>query len=108
MDLLFLPKTVQSDRRIARYTFRSYTAPKQANFQHGGFYYIGRNTAHIEKLVNIYKRGYASDGLENVKAELNRSLEQEKNLIPEVILCEAHFDFAAIRSFSQFLRQHPV
>jgi lipopolysaccharide/colanic/teichoic acid biosynthesis glycosyltransferase len=99
---------MQSDRRIARYTFRSYTAPKQANFQHGGFYYIGRNTAHIEKLVNIYKRGYASDGLENVKAELNRSLEQEKNLIPEVILCEAHFDFAAIRSFSQFLRQHPV
>jgi lipopolysaccharide/colanic/teichoic acid biosynthesis glycosyltransferase len=108
MDLLFLPKTMQSDRQIARYTFRSYTAPKRANFEHGGFYYIGRNAAHIEKLVNIYKRGYASDGLENVKAELNRSLELEKNLIPEVIICEAHFDFAAIRSFSQFLRQHPV
>jgi lipopolysaccharide/colanic/teichoic acid biosynthesis glycosyltransferase len=78
------------------------------NFQYSGFYYIGKNTSHIEKLVGVYKRGYASEGLDNVKAELLRSLQQEKNLLPEVILCEAHFDFAAIRAFSQFLRQHPV
>jgi lipopolysaccharide/colanic/teichoic acid biosynthesis glycosyltransferase len=108
MDLLFLPKTVQRDQRIARYTFRSYVAPKKVNHQYSGFYYIGRNATHIEKLVNIYKRGYASDGLNNVKAELNRSLEQEKNIIPEVIICEARFDFSAIKAFHQFLRQHPV
>ena len=109
MDLLFLPKTVQGEKGISpRYAFRYYSAPKPANFQYGGFYYIGKNTAHIEKLVSIYKRGYASDGLANVKAELLRSLEQEKNLIPEVILCEAKFDFAAIRQFSLFLREHPV
>ncbi|MHA4808114.1 sugar transferase [Flavitalea flava] len=108
MDLLFLPKTAQRDQRIARYAFRSYSLPKPGNLQYSGFYYIGKNTAHIERLVNVYKRGYASDGLENVKAELNRSLEQEKNMIPEVILCEARFDFASIRSFSQFLSQHPI
>lgn len=108
MDLLFLPKTVQRDQRIARYAFRSYSLPKPRNFQYSGFYYIGKNTANIERLVNVYKRGYASDGLENVKAELNRSLEQEKNMIPEVILCEARFDYQAILNFSQFLSQHPV
>jgi len=112
MDLLFLPNTVDAVEKGARFvprtTFRAYHLPKADSFQYGGFYYIGRNAAHIEKLVNTYKRGYASEGLENVKAELLRSLQQEKNLIPEVILCEARFDFASIRSFSQFLRKHPV
>jgi len=109
MDLLFLPNTVEKGPRfVHRTTFRAYHLPKADNFQYGGFYYIGKNTVHIEKLVNTYKRGYASEGLENVKAELLRSLQQEKNLIPEVILCEARFDFVSIRNFSQFLRKHPV
>src|SRR5258706_11280028 len=109
MDLLFLPQAEKKDQRIApRIAFRAYHVPKAGNFQYSGFYYIGKNTSHIEKLVGVYKRGYASEGLDNVKAELLRSLQQEMNMIPEVILCEARFDFAAIRSFSQFLRQHPV
>lgn len=109
MDLLFLPQAEKKDQRTApRITFRSYHLPKAGNLQYSGFYYIGKNTAHIEKLVGVYKRGYASEGLDNVKAELLRSLQQEKNMLPEVILCEARFDFAAIRHFSQFLRQHPV
>jgi len=109
MDLLFLPNTVEKGPRfVHRTTFRTYHLPKADSFQYGGFYYIGKNTAHIEKLVSTYKRGYASEGLENVKAELLRSLQQEKNLIPEVILCEANFDFTSIRNFSQFLRKHHV
>jgi lipopolysaccharide/colanic/teichoic acid biosynthesis glycosyltransferase len=109
MDLLFLPQAEKKDQRIApRIAFRAYHVPKAGNLQYSGFYYIGKNTSHIEKLVGVYKRGYASEGLDNVKAELLRSLQQEMNMIPEVILCEARFDFAAIRSFSQFLRQHPV
>jgi lipopolysaccharide/colanic/teichoic acid biosynthesis glycosyltransferase len=109
MDLLFLPQAEKKDQRTApRIAFRAYHVPKAGNLQYSGFYYIGKNTSHIEKLVGVYKRGYASEGLDNVKAELLRSLHQEKNMIPEVILCEARFDFAAIRSFSQFLHQHPV
>ena len=109
MDLLFLPNTVEKGPRfVPRMTFRTYHLPKAENFQYGGFYYIGKNTAHIEKLVSVYRRGYASEGLENVKAELLRSLQQEKDMFPEVILCEASFDFASIRSFSQFLRKHPL
>ena len=114
MDLL-LPQAEKKDQRITpRIAFRSFQLPKAANspkavnLQYSGFYYIGRNTSNIEKLVAVYKRGYASEGLDNVKAELLRSLQQEKNMLPEVILCEARFDFIAIQDFSQFLRQHPV
>jgi lipopolysaccharide/colanic/teichoic acid biosynthesis glycosyltransferase len=109
MDLLFLPQQAQKeDKRVARFAFKSYYLPKQGNVQYSGFYYIGKNTTHIDKLINIYKRGYASEWLENAKIELKRSLELENNTIPEAILCEARFDFASIRSFIQFLSQHPV
>jgi lipopolysaccharide/colanic/teichoic acid biosynthesis glycosyltransferase len=109
MDLLLLPRTVKKvKRQDFRPAFRTFQIPQAGNFHYSGFYYIGKNTSNIEKLVHIYKRGYASEGLENVKAELLRSLEQEENLLPEVILCEARFDFAAIRKFGEFLRKHPV
>jgi lipopolysaccharide/colanic/teichoic acid biosynthesis glycosyltransferase len=110
MDLLFLPQTTQTEKRIVSRTaaFRSYHLPKSGNFQCSGFYYIGKNTSYIEKLVQMYRRGYASDGLDNVKAELLKSLEQENNTLPEVILCEAKFDFAAIAGFVKFLHEHPL
>ena len=109
MDLLFLPQTVQKDQRTrSRFAFRSYYLPQAGTYQYSGFYYIGKNSVHIDKLVHLYKRGYASEGMENTKAELLRSLEQEKNILPEVIFCEAKFDLAEIRGLKQFLRQHPV
>jgi lipopolysaccharide/colanic/teichoic acid biosynthesis glycosyltransferase len=107
MDVLLLPQTVEKDRRPAhRVTFRPYQMPQAGNFQYSGFCYIGKNAAHIEKLTDVYKRGYTSDRLENVKSELSRNLERGNALLPEVILCEARPDFAAIRNFRQFLRQH--
>jgi lipopolysaccharide/colanic/teichoic acid biosynthesis glycosyltransferase len=109
MDVLLLPQTLKKDKRAApRVAFRSYHLPQTGNYQYSGFYYIGKNTSYIEKLVHMYKRGYASEGLANVKAELLRSVAQEQNTLPEVIICEARFDFVAIRNFSQFLREHPV
>jgi len=109
MDLLFLPQTVEKSQRMSpRYAFRSYYLPQAETFQYSGFYYVGKNSIHIDKLVQMYKRGYASEGIENTKAELMRSLEREKNTLPEVIICEAKFDLNEIRGLKQFLRQHPV
>jgi lipopolysaccharide/colanic/teichoic acid biosynthesis glycosyltransferase len=107
MDLLFLPKTDQREKSVsARYNFLYYSSPKpeSADFQYSGFYYIGKDDAHIEKLVGIYKGGYALDTLEAMRTELLRCVDQGKNL-PEVIICEAVFDFSATRQFCQFLRQ---
>jgi lipopolysaccharide/colanic/teichoic acid biosynthesis glycosyltransferase len=109
MDLLFLPQTgKKSDGMRSRFAFVTYRPATAVNFSYDGFYFVGKNSLHIEKMVQLYKRGYASEGLDNVRAELLRSLAQEKNVLPEVIICEASFDFEAIKNFSQFLRQHPV
>jgi lipopolysaccharide/colanic/teichoic acid biosynthesis glycosyltransferase len=109
MDLLFAPRTEQERRGTStRYKFLYYAAltAKPADSQYSGFYYIGKNGAHIEKLVSINMRGYAFDGVENAKIALLRSLKDEKSILPEVIICEPSYGTAAIRQFIQFLRKH--
>jgi lipopolysaccharide/colanic/teichoic acid biosynthesis glycosyltransferase len=106
MEFTFLPKSNLRSPGFARYAVKSYYSQESVTYQNSGFYYIGKNSGNIEKLVKVFKRGYASEALENAKAELKRSLEQEKNIIPEIIFCESHFDFSAIRSFRQFLDNH--
>jgi lipopolysaccharide/colanic/teichoic acid biosynthesis glycosyltransferase len=106
MNSLFLPKLSGSSKEMVS-EFRSFSF-QPATVAYSGFYYVGRQADHIEKLVHVYGRGYASEGLKNVKAELIRSLEQEKDRLPEAIVCEARFDITVIRAFCQFLRSHPV
>jgi len=64
-----------------------------------GFYYVGTKRANITKLVNIYKRGYAS-------CNLNRAMDELMNRehsIPEVIFCESGFGFTAIKNCAERL-----
>lgn len=67
-----------------------------------GFYYVGSNRENITKLVNIYKRGYASGNLNQAMAELTR----KDHILPEVIFCESGFGFAAIKRWADFLSGH--
>jgi len=108
MEFTFLPKSTLRNQAFVRYAIKSYYSQETVTYKNSGFYYIGKNTSNIEKLVKVFKRGYASEALENAKAELKRSLEQEKNIIPEIIFCESNFDFSAIKSFGQFLNDHPA
>jgi lipopolysaccharide/colanic/teichoic acid biosynthesis glycosyltransferase len=103
MDFTFLPKTSYSGKAFVRYSIRAKEVTEAPLVIHNGFYYIGKNPDNIEKLVKLFKRGYASDSMENARAELKRSIEQEKNTLPEVIFCESSFEFASVKSFVQFL-----
>jgi lipopolysaccharide/colanic/teichoic acid biosynthesis glycosyltransferase len=104
MDFTFLPKASSFHQKaFVRYSIRAKEAITVPGYVSSGFYYIGRNSANIDRLVKLYKRGYASDNIENAKTELKRSIAQERNIIPEVIFCESSFDFAAVKSFVHFL-----
>jgi lipopolysaccharide/colanic/teichoic acid biosynthesis glycosyltransferase len=103
MDFTFLPKATYKGKSFVRYSIRAKEVSASTTVIHSGFYYIGKNPANIEKLVKLFKRGYASDSIDNARAELKRSIIQEKNTLPEVIFCESSFDFAAVKSFVQFL-----
>jgi lipopolysaccharide/colanic/teichoic acid biosynthesis glycosyltransferase len=108
MDFTFLPKTTYKGNAFVRYSVRAKEISASPAIAQNGFYYIGKNPANIEKLVKLFKRGYASDSIENARAELKRSIEQEKNTIPEVIFCESSFDFSAVKTFVQFLNGNPA
>jgi lipopolysaccharide/colanic/teichoic acid biosynthesis glycosyltransferase len=110
MEISILPKPTQRRMSFVRYSIRpiEVTDDKAITYTKSGFYYIGKNPANIEKLVRLFNRGYASEGIENAKSELSRCLAQEKNIIPEIIFCESQFDFTAVKSFCSFLSNHPV
>jgi lipopolysaccharide/colanic/teichoic acid biosynthesis glycosyltransferase len=107
MDFTFLPKTTYRGKAFVRYSIRAKEVSASPLVIQNGFYYVGKNPANIEKLVKLFKRGYASDSIDNARAELKRSIEQEKNTVPEVIFCESSFDFSAVKSFVQFLNSNP-
>ncbi len=108
MDFTFLPKTTYRGKAFVRYTIRAKEVSASPFAIQNGFYYIGKNPANIEKLVKLFKRGYASDSIDNACAELKRSIDQEKNTVPEVIFCESSFDFSAVKSLVQFLSSNPA
>ncbi len=107
MDFTFLPKTTYKGKAFVRYSIRAKEIAASPLIIHNGFYYIGKNPANIDKLVKLFKRGYASDSIENARAELKRSTDQEKNTLPEVIFCESSFEFSAVKNFVQFLNGNP-
>jgi len=77
MDLLYLPQTVKAKKIAPRARFRSYSLPQTGSFQFSGFCYIGRNSANIMKLVELYKEGSVLEGLEKTKTELLKSVEKK-------------------------------
>ena len=107
MDFTFLPRTTYKGKAFVRYSIRAKEIAASLLVIHNGFYYIGKNPANIEKLVKLFKRGYASDSIENARAELKRSTDQEKNTLPEVIFCESSFEFNDVKNFVQFLNGNP-
>ena len=108
MELVLQLKTVEKRTKTAFVPgYRSYHLPVPAEMHYEGFYYIGKNTDHIEKLVKMYDRGYATEGLDNARAELLRNLKSEQHLVPEVIICEARFGAEEVGELARFVRQHP-
>jgi lipopolysaccharide/colanic/teichoic acid biosynthesis glycosyltransferase len=110
MEFTFLPKANFRNTRFARYVVKSFPIEeaKIVSLNRLGFYYIGNQENNIEKLVRVFKRGFASEGLENSKAELYRFVCQERNAVPEIIFCESRFGFSAIKSFCNFLKEHEL
>src|SRR5579864_5912338 len=106
MDFTILPKSSYKGKAFVRYSLPAKEVYASTGIIHSGFYYVGKNPANIEKLVKLFKRGYASDSIENARAELKRSIQQEKNTLPEVIFCESSFDFSDVKNFVQFLNSN--
>jgi len=67
-----------------------------------GFYYVGTKRAIIGKLVNIYKRGYASGKLNESMTELLN----KTHILPQVIVFDAAYGFSDIKLWSDILKKN--
>jgi lipopolysaccharide/colanic/teichoic acid biosynthesis glycosyltransferase len=109
MEFTFLPRTSFKNKTFAHYSIKSYYAVNETKvYRNSGFYYIGKDSENVEKLLKSFKRGNAFEQMDNAKTELNRALKSDNNIIPEVIFCHPGFDINAIRAFRQFLNSDPV
>lgn len=109
MNLAFLPKKLLKSQTFMRASVSGQASPSLvSNMCRQGFYYIGKNTTSVDKLVHLFKRGYASLALSDAKAELEQTLALEKNTAPELIYCEGSFSETAVKQFTEFLSAHPT
>ena len=67
-----------------------------------GSYYVGTKRAIITKLVNVYKRGFASGKLNESMTELLN----KDHILPHVIICDASYGFVAIKQWSVLLKKN--
>jgi lipopolysaccharide/colanic/teichoic acid biosynthesis glycosyltransferase len=109
MEMLFLPQTVKSEKKPkASFAFRSYPVKDVCCPVYSGFYYIGKDAGHIQMLLDLYQRGYATEDFGNAKSELLKSVEQNDNILPQFILIGAVADLETINTFCRFLRKHSL
>jgi lipopolysaccharide/colanic/teichoic acid biosynthesis glycosyltransferase len=109
MEMLFLPQTVETEKKPkASFAFRSYPVKDVYCPVYSGFYYIGKDAGHIQMLLDLYQRGFATEDFGNARSELLRSVEQNDNILPQFILIGAVADLETINTFCRFLRKHPL
>ncbi len=108
MDFTFIPKSGRSNLFRRFYSDNNNRITKDAKIEYSGFYFIGKNSSSIEKLVNVFKQGDTAESIEIAKIELIHSFKTSTNRIPLVIFCEPHFPFREIEEFYYFLNTQPL
>ena len=99
MDFTFLPKSAYKTKTFVRYSIRSKEVSETPAIIHNGFYYLGKNPANIEKLVKLFKRGYASDSISNARAELITGYRTRKKYFTGDYILRIQFRILSYKKF---------
>jgi lipopolysaccharide/colanic/teichoic acid biosynthesis glycosyltransferase len=109
MELTFLPEQKATKRTYRHFTINA-TNPAVAEITETSkleFFYIGRNSAHIDSLINAFDSGYAAESTHNAQSMLKRMLSNPNNLsIPDIIIADAGVGAESLREFRRFLSSH--
>ena len=108
MELTFLPEQKAAKRTYRHFTINA-TGPvaEITEAKKLEFFYIGRNSGHIDSLINAFDSGYAAESTHNAQSMLRRLLSNPNNLtIPDIIIAEATVNVESLREFRRFLSSH--
>jgi len=99
-----LPENTIS-KQYRRFTVPS--TPVPADNKKLEFFYIGKKSAVIDKLINIFESGYAAESPEHARTMLKR-LSFHSNSAPAFIIAESAVGHAALLLFYQFISSQPL
>jgi lipopolysaccharide/colanic/teichoic acid biosynthesis glycosyltransferase len=107
MELAYLPKTNKAvAKKYKHFTVNAYTTTTTnkeiAADKKTEFFYIGRNIAIIDKLVQSFESGYAAENIEKAISILTK-ITEKRTSCPDVILIEGSVNISLITSFYRFL-----
>lgn len=101
-----MPKTLQYNRTNYR-AYRHFSLPPATPLatRKLEFFYIGKRSGVIDRLVNCFESGYAAENVQQACAMLQR-LCTHSQTAPSVIIAEAAVGHSSLASFSKFLSSH--
>jgi lipopolysaccharide/colanic/teichoic acid biosynthesis glycosyltransferase len=107
MNFTFFPGTTNR-KTFGYYGFRSHPIRKAETVPlMTGYCFIGKTSSNTQKLERLFKYGFVSANINDVKAELIQLL-KTRNTVPQVIVCESLYTMKEIQDFYYFLNVHPI
>jgi lipopolysaccharide/colanic/teichoic acid biosynthesis glycosyltransferase len=106
-DAMNMEETLQHSKKSR--TYRHFSVPSvQTSVLNKKleFFYIGKRTNVIDKLVTCFESGYAAETAEQAKSML-QNLAARSISTPDVIIAESSLGLESLSSFSQFIATHP-
>lgn len=110
MELTFLPEQKAAKRTYRHFTINAHNPVAEiTETKKLEFFYIGRNSGHIDSLINAFDSGYAAESTHNAQSMLRRLLSNPNNItIPDIIIAEASAGAESLREFRRFLSSHKI
>ncbi|MEO5998458.1 MAG: sugar transferase [Chitinophagaceae bacterium] len=106
MDSALLPKNPSALKKYKHFTINSHPESNTVADGEIEFFYIGKNTAKINFLVQTFKSGYAADNVQKAISILNRIA--DKAVIPDFIIVDQAIGELSIQEINRFITDSVV
>jgi len=98
------------EEKILKRTYKHFTINSQpvaeTNTKKAEFFYIGKKSPNIQRLIDAFESGYAAENIENAQSMLNRLLEHSTQ-VPDIIIIDAACEYNLLCEFYHYLNCHP-
>jgi lipopolysaccharide/colanic/teichoic acid biosynthesis glycosyltransferase len=101
MELAYLQEKATNTKAYQYFPADSSLAKEMVGKVKNDFFYIGNESYKINRLINAFESGYASDTIENALEILKRS--SSRNFTPDIFIIDSKVPEASLREFQQFL-----
>ena len=102
--------TILPEEKILKRTYKHFTINSQpvaeSNSKKPEFFYIGKKSPNIQRLIDSFESGYAAENFENAQSMLTRLVEHSSQ-VPDIIVIDSSCDYNSLCEFYHFLNSHP-